>query len=91
MSVASLDWESNAPRLLHSRTPRYGLYNLHSLERLQGDILERFMKGEHVLHHKKGSWNGTWSDMYIESTFLCYGHGPHGIVGIKMKPSALKK
>ena len=41
--------------------------------------------------HKKGLWNGIWSDMYIESIFMRYGHDPHGVVGIMMEPSALKK
>ena len=29
--------------------------------------------------------------LYIESTFMLYGHGIHGIVGITLKPSTLKK
>ena len=37
-----------------------------------GDILEGFMKGEHVVRHKKGLWYGIWSDMYIESTLMRY-------------------
>ena len=32
------------------------------------------MKGDHVKHHIPGLWNGFWSDMYIESTFMWYGH-----------------
>ena len=52
------------------------------MERLHGDILEMFLKGDHVMWHKKGLWNGIWSDMHIESMFMCYGHGIHGIFGI---------
>ena len=29
--------------------------------------------------------------MYIETTFMRYGHGPNGIVGITLQPSALKR
>ena len=36
-------------------------------------------------------WNAIWSDMYIESTFMRYGHCAGGIIGITLKPSALKK
>ena len=49
------------------------------------------MKGEHVMRHKPGVWNAIWSDMYIETTFMRYGHGPNGIVGITLQPSALKR
>ena len=49
------------------------------------------MKGEHVMRPKKGFWNGIWSDMFIESTFMNYGHGPDGITGLIMKPEPLKR
>ena len=75
----------------HHHYARYGLHYLRSMEKLHGDVLERFLKGEHVMRHKKGLWNGIWSDMYIESTFMRYGHGPNGIVGNTLKPSTLKK
>lgn len=32
-----------------------------------------------------------WSDMFIESTFMRYGHSPGGIIGITLKPSTLKR
>ena len=75
----------------HWHYARYGLFYLRSMEKLDGDILHRFMNGEHVMRHRKGLWNGIWSDMYIETTFMRYGHGPNGIVGITLKPSTLKK
>ena len=75
----------------HQNYGRCGLYYHRSMERLHGDIRERFTKGEHVVRHKKGLWNGIWSDMHIESTFMRYGHDPHEVVGVMMKPSALKK
>jgi len=75
----------------HHHYARYGLYYLRSMERLPGDILHRFLKGDHVMRHKPGLWNGIWSDMFIESTFMRYGHGARGIIGITLKPSALKR
>ena len=42
------------------------------------------------MRHKEGLWNGIWSDMFIESTFMRYGHGRSGIVGITLKPETLK-
>ena len=50
-------------------------------------ILAHFMKGEHVMRHKPGVWNAIWSDIYIETTFMRYGHGP---TGITLQPSALQ-
>ena len=43
------------------------------------------------MHHKSGFWNVIWSDMYIETTFMRYGHGPGGLVGIILFPSAVKR
>ena len=52
--------------------------------------LSKFMKGEHVMHHVPGLWNGIWSDMFIETTSMRYVHGPGGIIGINLKPETLK-
>ena len=48
------------------------------------------LNGEHVMRHEKGIWNRIWSDMFIESTFMRYGHAPGGIIGITLKPETLK-
>ena len=53
-------------------------------------VLSHFMKGELVMHHSAGLWNGIWSDMMIETTLMRYGHAPGGIVGITLKPETLK-
>ena len=59
--------------------------------KLPAEIPEKFSKGEHVMHHRPGIWNGIWSDIYIETTFMRYGKGPKGIIGITLKPSAVKR
>ena len=61
------------------------------MECLPKDVLATFLKGEHVMRHQSGLWNGIWSDMFIETTFMRYGHGPGGLIGITLKPSALKR
>ena len=43
------------------------------------------------MHHKPGIWNGMWSDMYIETTFMRYGHGPGGLVGVTLKPNTVAR
>ena len=50
-----------------------------------------FLDGHHVMRHQEGIWNGIWSDMFIESTFMRYGHGPGGIIGITLNPKSLKR
>jgi len=75
----------------HQNYARYGTYYLHSMERLPTDVLQQFMEGYHVMRHRPGIWNAIWSDMFIESTFMRYGHGVGGIIGITLNSSALKK
>ena len=75
----------------HFNYARYGLYNLRAMECLPLEVLERFMQGKHTMRHKPRLWNGTWSDMWIETTFMRYGHGPKCIIGISLKPEALKR
>ena len=69
----------------------YGLVYLRSMEKVNGKILEKFMEGDHVQHHTQGIWNGMWTDMYIETTFMRYGHGPRGLTGITMNQSAVSR
>ena len=52
-------------------------------------VPDRSMKGEHTTHHQKGYWNGLCSDMFIETTFMRYGNGPGGLIGITLKPKSV--
>ena len=74
----------------HVNYARYGLYYLRSMEGMPSEVRDRFMKGEHVMHHIPGVWNGIWSDMFIETTFMRYGHSHGGIIGITLRPDTLK-
>ena len=42
------------------------------------------------MHHNAGLFNGKWSDMAIETTFMRYGHGQTGITGITLKPETFE-
>ena len=42
----------------HTNYARYGLCYLRTMHKLPGNILDAFMKGEHVMHHQDGLWNG---------------------------------
>ena len=68
---------------------RYNLIYLRSMENLHGETLERFLKGEHVQCHRQGLWNRIWTDMFIETMFMHYGHGPGGLIGLTLNEKAL--
>ena len=74
----------------HTNYARYGLYYLRSMQEMPSEVRKHFDNGEHTVHHTPGLFNGIWSDMAIEQTFMRYGKGRNGIVGITLKPSALK-
>ena len=61
------------------------------MERLPAIVQKQFLLGNHVMRHQPGIWNGIWSDMFIETTFMRYGHGPGGIIGITLQPSTLTR
>ncbi|XP_064094761.1 uncharacterized protein LOC135207056 [Macrobrachium nipponense] len=75
----------------HFNYARYCLYYLRSMEKLSGPVLQDFLQGKHVTRHQPGLWNAIWTDMFIESTFMRFGHSPGGIIGITLKPSTLKR
>ena len=58
----------------HMNYARYALYYLRNMEAMPEDVRGEIMKGQHTMHHKAGMFNGIWSDMAIESTFMWYGH-----------------
>ena len=74
----------------HVNYSQFGQYYLRSMKRLPIDVARSFLKGEHVMHHNKGIWNRIWSDMFIETTFMRYGHGKRGMIGITLKPETMK-
>lgn len=74
----------------HFNYARYALYYARSMENMPAVILDRFMKGEHTMHHNEGIHNGIWSDMAIETTYMRYGHSTGGITGITLKEETLK-
>ena len=53
-------------------------------------LFEWFLEREHVMNHNEGLWNGIWSDMMIETTYMKFGKGPSGIIGQTTKPRTLQ-
>ena len=73
----------------HFNYAHYGLYYLRSMQQFPPAVLKSFMNGEHVSRHQDGIWNGTWSDLFIETTYMRYGHGPSGVIGSTLNYSTL--
>ena len=67
----------------HIYYARHGLICLRSMQMLHGETLDRFLKGEHIQRDRQGLWNGIWTDMFREKKFICYGHGPGGLIGMR--------
>ena len=61
------------------------------MQNLPAEVQAEFLLGNHVMRHNAGIWNGIWSDMYIETTFMRYGHGPGGIIGNTLEPGTLTR
>ena len=57
----------------HWNYARDRIIYLRSMLRIPNDLLEKFMNGEHVIRLKGGLFNGIWSDMAIESTYMKVG------------------
>ena len=60
------------------------------MEKLVSRVRQYFIQGQHVTRHMDGIWNGIWTDQFIETTFMKYGHSSGGIIGITLKSNALK-
>lgn len=74
----------------HYNYARYGLYYLRSMQAMPVEVRKHFMDGQHTMHHTTGLFNGIWSDMAIETTFMRYGKGRNGIIGLTLNPGSLK-
>lgn len=61
------------------------------MEQLDPVLREKLLKGEHVARHSPGIWNGIWTDMLIETTFMRFGKSRGGIKGITLQPNTVKK
>jgi hypothetical protein len=64
------------------------VYILDMLE-LPAEIQSAFEKGEFFIRQTSGSFNGIWSNMGTEKTFIKDSKGSGGIVGITNQKSAL--
>ena len=54
----------------HVHYARYAIYYLRTMEGLPDGIRAHFINGQHTMHHNVGLFNGIWSDMDIETTFM---------------------
>ena len=66
----------------HWNYARDGLNYTRMMKKLPLKAFDSFLEGQHVLHLTDGIFNGIWSDMGIETTYMKHGKGPSGIIGI---------
>ena len=59
----------------HWNYARDSIVYLRTMEKLPNSLLDKFMYGEHVVHLKDRLFNGIWSDMTIETTYMKFGEG----------------
>ena len=74
----------------HINYARYAFVYLRQMQQLPDEINQHFLKGEHTFYHQPGLFNGIWSDMAIETTYMRYGHGSSGIIGLTLNADAVK-
>ena len=60
---------------------RYGELYIHHMKGLKPEFMRKLHNGVFVCHIP-GIYNSTWTDMLIETTYMCLGHGPAGTIGL---------
>ena len=48
---------------------------------LKPELMRKLQNGASVCHIP-GIYSSIWTDMLIETTYLCLGHGPAGTIGL---------
>ena len=74
----------------HPNYARYTQVYMQEMEDLPDEVGNHFLNGEHTFHHNDGWFNGIWTDMAIESTYMRYGHGHSGIIGVTLNEEAVR-
>ena len=73
------------------RYSRYGTFYVHHIKSLPKSTLEKVLKEDFFMRHIPGIYNATWTDMFIETTYMRLGHGPAGVVGLATDYEQMKK
>ena len=60
---------------------RYGAFYVHQMIGLNPEMMKKLQQGAFV-RHVPGIYNSTWTDMFIETTYMRLGHGPAGTTGM---------
>ena len=60
------------------------------MNRLPDDLHKAYMKGQSSVHFTSALFNGIWTDMYIECTWMRHGHGPAGVTGLALNENQMK-
>ena len=89
--------EKMLPYFFAAGHPNYALYATYYLNDMYGlseVVTRKFriscnMQTLHVARNSTGFFNGIWSDMLIETTYMKFGRSPGGLVGVTLKPKSV--
>ena len=71
----------------HWNYARYILWHVIDMEsQLPKDAREMILRGQHVCQHGMGVWKSVFSDQFGEQTYIRYGKGKGGLVGMTLYP-----
>ena len=60
----------------HHNYARYATLYYNNMLGLPEEVTKKFRKGLHVVRNAPGIFNGIWSDMSIETTYMKFGSSP---------------
>ena len=60
---------------------RYGAFYVHQMKGLNPEMMMKLQQCALVRHIPR-IYNSTWTDMFIETTYMRLGHGPAGTTGV---------
>ena len=66
----------------HWNHARASIVYMRTMEKLPEYLVKKFMNGEHMVRIQNGLFNGIWSGMAIESSYMKVGKGPAGVIGV---------
>ena len=64
----------------HWNYARDSIVYLRTMENLPNSLYDKFMRGEHIVRLRDGDFNGIWTDMGIESTYMKVGKGDYLLI-----------
>jgi len=75
----------------HHQYARYISHYVNSMKCLPKEVHRLVMNGDTTVRHTSGKFNGIWTDMMIEQTYMKQGKGLGGMVGLTLSPEKVAR